>query len=269
MSEGDYVLGTQSEEIARLGLQHRVWRERMLGAFRRAGIAPGMRVVDVGAGPGYASLDLAGIVGPSGSVLALERSPNFAAHLREAPAGAALANIEVREQDVSADGFGEAVADASWCRWVLSFVADPQATVRNIARALKPGGTAIFHEYADYEAWRMMPPSAEQEHFRSLVVKSWRDAGGEPDPALHLPGWLAAEGLEIVAMEPHIELIGRDDFTWQWPAAFMAVNAARLHQLGYCDAAEAAVFAAALDRAPPQARMVTPLVAEIIARKRG
>lgn len=64
MSEGDYVLGTDEGEIERLGLQHRVWRERMLGAFRRAGIAPGMRVVDVGAGPGYASLDLAGIVGP-------------------------------------------------------------------------------------------------------------------------------------------------------------------------------------------------------------
>ena len=268
MSEGDYVLGTERGEIDRLGLQHRVWRERMLGAFRRAGIAPGMRVIDVGAGPGYASLDLAGIVAPSGSVLALERSPDFTAHLRTAAAGAGAANVVVREQDVS-EGFGEAVADASWCRWVLSFVADPQATVRHIARALKPGGTALFHEYADYGAWRMMPPSPDQERFRSLVMKSWRDAGGEPDIALHLPGWLEAEGLEIVAMQPHIEMIGRDDFTWQWPAAFMAVNAERLHQLGHCDAAEAAAFASALDRAPPHARMITPLVAEIIARKRG
>lgn len=200
---------------------------------------------------------------------ALERSPNFAAHLRAAAASGGLASLEVREHDVSADGFGEAIADASWCRWVLSFVADPRATVRNIARALKPGGTAIFHEYADYEAWRMMPPSADQERFRSLVVKSWRDAGGDPDVALHLPEWLEAEGLEIVAMQPHIALIGRGDFTWQWPAAFMAVNAARLRQLGYCDADEAAAFATALDRAPPHARMITPLVAEIIARKRG
>ena len=269
MSKGDYVLGTAQGEIERLGLQHRVWRERMLGAFRRAGIGPGMRVIDVGAGPGYASLDLAGIVGPAGSVLALERSPNFAAHLREALAGAGLANIEVREQDVAAESCGEAIADASWCRWVLSFVADPQASVRNIARALKPGGTALFHEYADYEAWRMMPPSPEQERFRGLVVQSWRDAGGEPDVALHLPDWLETEGLEIVATQPQIALIGRDDFTWQWPAAFMAVNAERLHQLGYCDGEEAAAFASALDRAPPHARMITPLVAEIIARKRG
>jgi len=48
----DYVLGTDDDEIARLGLQHRVWRPRMLDAFARAGITAGSRVVDVGAGPG-------------------------------------------------------------------------------------------------------------------------------------------------------------------------------------------------------------------------
>jgi hypothetical protein len=34
----DYVLCTHDEEIARLGLQHAVWRPRVLDAWRRAGI---------------------------------------------------------------------------------------------------------------------------------------------------------------------------------------------------------------------------------------
>ena len=34
MSDGDYVLGTQDDEVQRLGLQHRVWRGRVLEAFR-------------------------------------------------------------------------------------------------------------------------------------------------------------------------------------------------------------------------------------------
>ena len=51
MSDSDYVLGTEEEEIARLGLQHRVWRARMLDGWARAGLAPGMNVIDVGAGP--------------------------------------------------------------------------------------------------------------------------------------------------------------------------------------------------------------------------
>ena len=57
--DGDYLLGTHDDEIARLALQHRVWRPRVLDAWRRAGIGPGDRVIDIGAGPGFASLDLA------------------------------------------------------------------------------------------------------------------------------------------------------------------------------------------------------------------
>ena len=49
--ERDYVLGTGDAEIERLGLQHRVWRPHMLDAFARAGIRPGLTMLDVGAGP--------------------------------------------------------------------------------------------------------------------------------------------------------------------------------------------------------------------------
>jgi len=260
---GDYVLGTEADEIERLGLQHRVWRDRTLDAWRRAGIRSGHVVADVGAGPGWASADLSQIVGPEGRVIALERSASFLAALR----ARALPNVDARAQDVAGDHFGDAFADAAWCRWVLSFVEAPEKTVANIAGALKPGGVAIFHEYADYGAWRMMPPDPEQERFRSLVMQSWREAGGEPDVARWLPEWLQAAGLEIVEMRPLTEIVGPSDPAWQWPAAFMAVGARRLAALGYVSDEEAERFGTLLDRAPARARMVTPLVAEVIARR--
>lgn len=263
MSDGDYVLGTEGDEIERLGLQHRVWRSRMLEAWGRAGIGPGQSVIDVGAGPGWASADLSDIVGPAGRVIALERSESFLEALR----ARRLENVEARAHDVSAEAFGDGIADAAWCRWVLSFVEAPERTIGHIARALKPGGVAVFHEYADYGAWQLMPRDADLDEFRGHVMRSWRDAGGEPDVALALPAWLAAAGLELVEIRPLIEIVGREDFTWQWPAAFMAVNARRLANLGYCSNDEAERYATALDRAPPNARMVTPLVAEVIARK--
>ena len=77
MTERDYVLGTEDDEVARLGLQHRVWRPRMLDAWARAGINVGQTVLDVGCGPGYATVDLAEIVGPSGKIVAVERSQRF------------------------------------------------------------------------------------------------------------------------------------------------------------------------------------------------
>jgi len=58
----DYVLETHREELERLGLQHRAWRPTVLECWRHAGITQGWRVLDVGAGPGYATVDLAGIV---------------------------------------------------------------------------------------------------------------------------------------------------------------------------------------------------------------
>jgi SAM-dependent methyltransferase len=267
MTERDYVLGTHDEEVERLGLQHRVWRPQVLDVFRRAGIAPGETVLDVGAGPGFAAVDLAEIVGRSGKVLALERSRRFLDVLEDRAGRLGLANIETREQDVAQSGFGQGFADASWCRWLLSLVGDPRRTVGHIAAALKPGGRAIFHEYAGYGAWRTLPPDPDVERFRTFVIRSWRDSGGEPDVALELPGWLAEEGLEIVEMRPLVHAVRKGDFMWEWPASFMASGAKRLAELGYVEAEEAERLATALDRLPEGSWMTTPLVIEVIARK--
>lgn len=267
MSERDYVLGTHDEEVERLGLQHRVWRPQMFDSLRRAGIGPGASVIDVGAGPGFAATDLAEIVGPSGKVLALERSRRFLDALQDRARRLGLANIETREQDVAEAGFGESLADASWCRWLLSFVGDPRRTVGHIAAALKPGGRAVFHEYADYGAWRTLPPDPDVDRFRNLVMRSWRDAGGEPDIALRLPGWLEEEGLEVAGMRPLVHAVRKGDFAWEWPASFMASGARRLAELDYVGAEEAERLAGALARMPEGTWMITPLVLEVIARK--
>jgi SAM-dependent methyltransferase len=264
MSNGDYLLGTRDDEVARLGLQHRVWRPYMLDGFRRARFGPGQTILDVGAGPGFATADLADTVGPNGKVIALERSPNFLAALRSR----ALSNVEVRAADLVEEDLGDSIADGAWTRWVLAFLNDPAPVVGRIARALRPGGVALFHEYVDYAAWRLIPPSEEQHRYRELVIKSWLDSGGEPDAALELPRQLAAAGMELVGVRPLVEIITADDPMWQWPASFVATNAGRLHELGYCSADEAAQFATMLDRVEPGTRMMTPLVAEIIAIKR-
>jgi hypothetical protein len=60
-----------------LGLQHRVWRPHMLDAWMRAGMTTGSRVVDIGSGPGYASLDAAEVVGPDGEVVGSSGPPIF------------------------------------------------------------------------------------------------------------------------------------------------------------------------------------------------
>src|SRR5438309_3674115 len=125
MSEKDYVLGTHDEELIRLGLQHRVWRPMVLDCWQRAGITVGKRVLDLGAGPGYATVDLAEIVGPSGEVVALERSNNFVSALQETCRMRGLSNVKIHELDLMTDELPKGDYDYSWCRWVVSFVNKP------------------------------------------------------------------------------------------------------------------------------------------------
>src|SRR5215213_1440455 len=163
--ESDYVLGTHDDEVARLGLQHRVWRDVVTACWHRIGLSEGWRVIDVGAGPGYATADLAEIVGPQGAVLGIERSARFLEAARERCARRGLTNVELRAGDLMELSLGEIGYDASWCRWVASFVSSPEKLVANIAGALRPGGLAIFHEYSDYETFRFMPTKPALESF--------------------------------------------------------------------------------------------------------
>src|SRR5512140_1780945 len=99
-AERDYVLGTHEEELARLGLQHRVWRPVVLDCWQRAGLTVGKRVLDVGAGPGYATVDLAEIVGPTGEVIALERSRKFIRAMEANFRARLLTNVKTHEIDL-------------------------------------------------------------------------------------------------------------------------------------------------------------------------
>src|SRR5437660_12837206 len=132
-TERDYVLGTHDEEIARLGLQHRVWRPVALESWQKAGITVGSRVLDVGAGPGYATVDLAEIVGPTGEVVALERSSKFVRAMEEACRARSLTNVKIHELDLMTDDLPKGDYDFYWCRWVVSFGNDRSLLVKKLA----------------------------------------------------------------------------------------------------------------------------------------
>ncbi len=268
-TERDYVLGTHDEELARLGLQHRVWRPIALDCWQKAGITLGSRVLDIGAGPGYAAVDLAEIVGPTGKVVALERSNNFIHSLEERCRVHSLGNVQVHELDLMTDELPDESFNFSWCRWVASFVSDPALLVRKLGRVMRPGSVAIFHEYAHYLTWRFIPRLPNQERFAEEVKASWAAAGGKADIGLDLPTYLVQNGFVIRSTLPRIYCIGPRDQMWQWPASFVGIGLARLQELGRIDADFAARVKQELAEAGanPSSRLITPLVLEIVAEK--
>src|SRR3990172_10377005 len=99
--KGEYVLGTNDEELRGLGFQHGVWGEQAFALCERAGFAPGQTIVDVGCGPGFATLDLARLVGPKGYVIAVDHSARFLEHLKGQLTAQGIQNVETRLQNVA------------------------------------------------------------------------------------------------------------------------------------------------------------------------
>lgn len=269
MTDREYLLGTHDEEIARLGLQHAVWRSRAMEAWRRAGFTRAQNLLDLGCGPGYATLDLIDIVGPAGSVHAIDRSQRFLAHLGVVAQARGIDNITTALIDFDADPLPCADLDGAWVRWVFAFLQRPRDLVQRLAGCLRMGGTVVVHEYFDYATWRLAPRLPELEEFVQATVKSWRDSGGEPDIGLELPSWFMQSGFELVAVRPLIDVVHATDFMWHWPRRFIETYTDRLVESGYLDAARARAIREAFADAErrPEALMITPAVLEIIARR--
>ena len=268
----DYVLGTHNDEHARLGMQHSLWQEFVLDAWKRAGICTGTRVVDVGAGPGFATMDLADIVGATGHVTAVEISSKFAQEVKDQANVRGLKNISVHivdlmHEDIPLASEGAAF-DAAWCRWVCMFVPDVGALVRCVHNALRAGGVAVFHEYVHYETYGLQPPTPGIDSFTQAAMKSFSARGGNANIAGTLLKELRQHGFEIMSIKPIARSARPHDPLWQWPAGFIRTYLPRLVELGQVDNAFAANVLAELVRAEqdPQSIMLTPTVLEIIAR---
>jgi SAM-dependent methyltransferase len=114
-----------------------------------ANVAPGSRVLDVAAGAGDQTLDVAMRVGSSGSVLATDLSPGILDFARANARAAGVSNVETRVADGENLGLSEASFDAAICRLGLMFYPDPVKGLREICHALRTGArlcTMVFSE---------------------------------------------------------------------------------------------------------------------------
>ena len=180
-----------------------------------------------------------------------------------------FSNVKIHELDLMTGDLPKANYDFSWCRWVLSFVSDPSVLIRKLGAVMPKGGISIFHEYVHYETWRFLPPIAAQEKFREHVIATWRESGGEPDGGRDLPALLFENGFRIRSTKPLIFCVCPTNYMWQWPVTFIEVYLPRLIEMGRIDQKFAQKVRADLAAAEkhPNALMITPLVAEIVAEK--
>ncbi len=117
-------------------------REATDAMLAMAEVGPGGRVLDVAAGAGDQTLDIAKRVGATGAVLATDLSPAILEFARHNAQRAGYANVETLAADGESLNVADASFDAAICRLGLMFFPDPSKGLREMFRALKAGGRA-------------------------------------------------------------------------------------------------------------------------------
>ncbi|MFF9109960.1 class I SAM-dependent methyltransferase [Streptomyces sp. NPDC014805] len=164
-----------------------------------AGVGPGWRCLEIGAGGGSIARWLADRVAPGGSVLATDLDP------RDLTPGPGL---EVAALDVARDPLPEAAYDLVVARLVLQHLPSRDTALRKLVRALRPGGLLQIDEIdASYEPPLLTPdPRAEALYTRFLRAKqaAMRAAGGDPHWGRKVPAAMRAAGLTALDVHLHI-----------------------------------------------------------------
>jgi SAM-dependent methyltransferase len=107
---------------------------------------PGERVLEVGPGTGYYTLDMAAWVGPEGSVEILDVQQEMLDHTMGGAAQGGVANITPTLGDATQMPYEDGRFDAAYLVTVLGEVPDQDAALRELARVLKPGGRLVVGE---------------------------------------------------------------------------------------------------------------------------
>jgi len=120
-------------------------------------IAPGEKVVDAGAGAGFDSFMAAGMVGPGGTVVGIDMTPEMLAKSRKTAKELGLSQVEFREGLLEMMPVADGVADVVISNGVFNLCADKEKVFAEVFRVLRPGGRVQF---ADIAAGEVVPEGA-------------------------------------------------------------------------------------------------------------
>lgn len=193
-----YALGHSDRELDRLARQARLIDPITRRFFREAGIVPGMRVLDVGCGPGDVAFLAADLVGDTGQVLGVDRAPAAVVTARRRAEVLSLRNVSFREGD-PADMTFEQPFDAVVGRYVLVFQPDPATMLQKLVAHVRRGGVVVFHE-PDFDSERSFPPVPTYDRCCRWVVEALRLSGADPRMGIKLHGTFVAAGLPAPSM---------------------------------------------------------------------
>jgi SAM-dependent methyltransferase len=212
-----YLLGDSRRETARLRRQARLWDPTAFALFDRLRIKRGWRVLEVGPGQGSLHLELRRRV--RGPVDAVEPSHAFAEGLRRQCRRDGFGEGLLWERDLIETPLPKGAYHLIFARWVFLFLPHPEAHLRKLVAALKPGGLLAIEDYCR-ETLRMAPEPSEWNHFLRADLTFFASQGGDANIGARLPTLYEQAGLSLVDLTPTIKIGRPGSPTWRWLSTY-------------------------------------------------
>ncbi|MEM6792686.1 MAG: methyltransferase domain-containing protein [Acidobacteriota bacterium] len=184
--------------------------------FRSAGISRGMTLLELGCGPGEVSELLSEIVGPAGSVLAVDRSEKMLASAHQRLEQAGRRNIRFLQADLNAApgylGDCEPLSfDAVVGRRVLMYLPRPDETLAALLPWVRENGLVVFEEHDSTLCPGFVAEMPAHEKGTSLLSRMLAQEGVDSSMGFHLPAVFLKAGLKFEAIWAEAVIDGQGD----------------------------------------------------------
>jgi ubiquinone/menaquinone biosynthesis C-methylase UbiE len=174
--------------------QHGLRTADEAAAFLLPELRPGMRVLDVGCGPGSITRGLAELVAP-GEVVGVDLSRETLEAARGNAAAHGLDNLRYEEASVYELPFGDGTFDVAFAHQVIQHLREREAALGEMLRVLRPGGLLAIRE-VDWETVAYWPRDPWIDRFVQVHFKTWYRNGGEPAIGRQLRALFNAAGVD-------------------------------------------------------------------------
>jgi SAM-dependent methyltransferase len=184
--------------------------------FRSAGISEGMTVLELGCGPGEVSEVLSEIVGPTGSVLAIDHSQEMISSAKNNLEKAGKKNVRFLQADLNdAPKYLKSVDllsfDAMVGRRVLMYLPSPDRVLSSLLPWLRRSGLVVFEEYDSTICPGFVAAMPAHERGVSLLDKMLSEEGVDQAMGFNLPAAFSKAGLKFEAIWAEAVIDGQGD----------------------------------------------------------
>ena len=188
-----------------------------------AGIAPGMRVLEIGCGGGEVTQILAERVGPAGKIVAIDSNQKALEVARSQMEDQGIEHVELLPADVTEDlqsleSFPDESFDGLVGRRVLMYLPDPSDVLRRLSRWLRHGGLAAFEETDSTMVPARTSPMAAHDQAMDWLNQMLVAENANTAMGFGLPSTLAAAGLKFEHIRAEAVILGQGT---QYPMADM------------------------------------------------